>query len=408
MQIFPHYSFYTCSAAFSLILDYSHLAMYHKIAMLKDVDFIKKTFQLAKKGTGFVSPNPLVGAILVKNGKIIGSGYHRKPGTPHAEVNAINSAQEDVSGSTLYCNLEPCCHYKKRTGPCVDLIIEKKIAEVVVSNIDPNPLVSGRGIEKLRAAGIKVKFGVLEKEGKKLNEIFFKYIGSGLPFVHLKVAQTLDGRLATSGGDSKWITDEFARKSAHQLRLKYDAVLVGRKTLNNDDPKLSIRMNVVPKGKIPYRIVVGNPQKMKLKSFIFNDEHPEKTIIITTKSDYEKCSKKTISFFENSKIEVMKVSSFRGGVNFREALMNLGMLGITSVLVEGGKSIISSFINQKIFDRFTIYIAPKLIGNGHNIFDNKGIKKISDAVEFKDMKFTILKNQIVFEGHPKEPACLPV
>lgn len=374
--------------------------------MLKDADYIKKTFDLAKKGLGFVSPNPLVGAILVKNGKIIGTGYHKKAGTAHAEVNAISSATEDVAGSTLYCNLEPCCHHKKRTGPCADLIIEKKISEVVISNIDPNPQVSGKGIEKLRNAGIKVKFGVLEKEGKNLNEIFFKYIETGFPFVHLKVAQTLDGKLCTSVGDSKWITDEAARKSAHQLRLKYDAVLVGRRTLNNDDPKLSIRMRVGAKGKVPFRVVLGNPQKMKLSSIVFNDEFPSKTILVTTKSDWAKCSPKVVSFFEKRNIEVLKVSSFKGGINLREALMDLGLLGITSILVEGGRSVISSFINQKIFDKFTIYIAPKLLGNGQNIFENKDIKKIADAIEFDEVKFKTLNNQVVFEGHPKERPCL--
>ncbi len=382
--------------------------MYHHPKMLKDNDYIKKTFELAKKGLGFVSPNPLVGAIIVKNGKIIGSGFHQKAGTAHAEVNAILSATEDVAGSTLYCNLEPCCHHKKRTGPCADLIIEKKISEVVVSNIDPNPQVSGKGIEKLRSAGIKVKFGVLEKEGRRLNEIFFKYIGSGLPFVHLKVAQTLDGKLSTSIGDSKWITDEAARKSAHQLRLKYDAVLVGRKTLNSDDPKLSIRMKVGSKGKIPYRVVLGNPKKMKLESAIFNDEFPERTLVVTSKSDWDKCSEKTKSFFERRKILILKVSTFKDGLDLREALMDLGMQGITSILVEGGRSVISSFINQNLFDRLTVYIAPKLLGNGQNIFENKDIKKIADAIEFNDVKFKTLNNQVVFEGYPKERPCLQV
>ena len=390
-----------------IILDYSLPAMYHRSKMLKDPEYIKKTFDLAKKGLGVVTPNPMVGAILVKDGKVIGSGFHKKAGAAHAEVNAISTASEDVSGSTLYCNLEPCCHFKKRTGPCVDLIIEKKISRVVVANIDPNPLVSGKGIEKLRAAGIKVKFGVLEKEGRRLNEIFFKYIESGFPFVHLKIAQSLDGKLSTSTGDSKWITDEAARKSSHYLRYKYDAVLVGRKTLNNDDPKLSIRMNVKAKGKIPFRVVLGNPQKMKLSSYIFNDKYPEKTIIVTKKSDYDKCSSKVKSFLDSRNIEVLKVSSVKGEASLSEALMELGMLGITSILVEGGKTVISSFINQKLFDRLTVYIAPRLLGNGNNIFENKEIKKISQAIEFEDVKFKTLKNQVIFEGYPKERPCLP-
>ncbi|RLA65720.1 MAG: bifunctional diaminohydroxyphosphoribosylaminopyrimidine deaminase/5-amino-6-(5-phosphoribosylamino)uracil reductase RibD [Epsilonproteobacteria bacterium] len=364
--------------------------------MLTDQDYIQKTLQLATRGVGFVSPNPLVGAVIVKDGKIIGEGYHQKSGENHAEVNAIANATEDVAGATLYCNLEPCCHTKKRTPPCTELIIAKKLKKVVIANLDPNPLVSGKGIEKLKNAGIETTSGVLEKEGRKLNEIFFKYISTGIPFIHLKMAQTLDGKLATSTGDSKWITDEKARAQGHQLRLKYDGVLVGRKTLNKDNPYLNIRMGVDAGDKIPFRVILGNPSKMKLKSHVFTDEYPEKTIVVTGNKVWKTIENKRKVFFKDKGIEVITVNETAKGLDLREVLMNLGFLGITSILVEGGEKIITSFINQNIYDKITVFIAPKIFGS---------IKMASDAIEFRDISIKNLSDQMVFEAYPKEASC---
>ena len=345
---------------------------------------------------GFVSPNPLVGAVIVKDGKIIGEGYHQKSGEAHAEVNAINNSTENVSGATLYCNLEPCCHTKKRTPPCVDLIINKKLKRVVIANLDPNPLVSGKGMEKLKEAGIETSTGILKKEGHKLNEVFFKYITTGIPFVHLKMAQTLEGKLATSTGDSKWITDAHARAEGHKLRLKYDAVLVGRKTLNKDNPHLNIRMGVESFDKIPYRIILGSPAKMKKSSYVFNDEYPEKTIIVTGDHTWETTENKVKEFFSSKGIEVITVSETSDGLDLNEAVMNLGLQGITSILVEGGKKIITGFMNQNIFDKMTVFIAPKIFGS---------VKNAKDATQFKDINIKTLSNQMVFEAYP-EATCL--
>jgi len=364
--------------------------------MLTDLDYIQKTFDLAKKGVGFVNPNPLVGAVIVKDGKIIGEGYHQKSGEGHAEVNAIAGATENVVGATLYSNLEPCCHTKKKTPPCVDLIIAKKLKRVVVANLDPNPLVCGKGMEKLSEAGIETTSGILEKEGLKLNEVFFKYMTTGIPFVHLKMAQTLDGKLATSTGDSKWITDESARAQGHELRLKYDAVLVGRKTLNKDNPHLNIRMGIESFDKVPFRIIMGTPAKMKKGSYVFNDEHPEKTIIVTGTQTWKSTENKVKEFFAGKGIEVLTVSETSDGLDLNEAVMNLGLQGITSILVEGGKKIITGFMNQNLYDKMTVFIAPKIFG---------GVKNAKDATQFKDINIKTLKDQMIFEAYPQEATC---
>jgi diaminohydroxyphosphoribosylaminopyrimidine deaminase/5-amino-6-(5-phosphoribosylamino)uracil reductase len=371
--------------------------------MLKDQDFIKKTFTLAKKGLGSVSPNPLVGALIVKDGRIIGEGYHKTPGTHHAEVNAILNAKESVAGGTLYCNLEPCCHTKKRTPPCTDFIISKNIKKVIFANLDPNPLVSGKGMKKLQDAGVIVHEGILKERGEKLNEVFFKYISTGIPFVHVKLAQTLDGKLATQTGDSKWITDQQARTQAHKLRLSYDGVLVGRKTLNADDPRLDIRMGWDTGGKVPFRIIVGHPGKMKKNSRIFNDNLGAKTLIVTGKEKWKQTKDKT--FFKLRGIEVLTVREVNGNLDLREALMSLGMFGITSILVEGGQKIVSSFIEQKLFDKMTIFIAPKILGRGQGVYD-RCVTSISEAISFSDINFTTIGDQIVFEGYSKENSCL--
>ena len=226
--------------------------------------FMREALSLARRGLGTTSPNPMVGAVVVRAGEIIGRGFHQKAGEPHAEPNAINDCEiNDLSECELYVTLEPCCHTNKRTPPCTSLIIEKGIRKVHVATLDPNPSVSGKGVEVLESVGVQVSVGLLEKEAAALNEVFNKTILSNLPYVHLKLAQTLDGKLATLSGDSKWITDESARTRVHELRLKYDAVMVGRNTLNNDDPSLDIRMGIDAKDKVPFRIILGNPEKFK-------------------------------------------------------------------------------------------------------------------------------------------------
>ena len=206
-----------------------------------DKKFIRRSFHLAQKGKGHVSPNPLVGAVIVKNGKVIGKGYHKKYGSAHAEVNAINNSTESVAGSTLYCNLEPCSHIKKQTPPCVPLIIQKKIKKVVISNFDPNKEVNGKGIKQLREAGVEVVTDVLEDEGKDLNKFYFKYVKEKLPYITLKIAQSIDGKISVAKNKQTWLTGKESIKYVHKLRSEYDAVLVGAGTIRTDNPQLNVR-----------------------------------------------------------------------------------------------------------------------------------------------------------------------
>ncbi|MCK5883551.1 MAG: bifunctional diaminohydroxyphosphoribosylaminopyrimidine deaminase/5-amino-6-(5-phosphoribosylamino)uracil reductase RibD [Bacteriovoracaceae bacterium] len=350
--------------------------------------YIQLCFEQAKLGAGFVSPNPMVGAILVKEGRIIGKGYHQQYGKSHAEPNAIASATESVEGATLYCSLEPCCHSNKLTPPCTDLIIKSKISKVIISNLDPNPEVSGRGLEILSSAGIEIEHGVLAAEGAKLNRIFFKYITTKRPFLHLKLAQTLDGRIATETGDSKWITDESARTIVHQMRFHYDAVMVGRGTLNADNPSLDIRL-IDNNEKIPYRIVVGNPEKMNWDHKILADSNTDKTVIINLHTSLKVQTKKLIS---DRKITLIESDSMS------DALQVLGEMKISSILLEGGAILATSMIEEGFVDRISTFIAPKIIGNGPSSISGTNFEKMAEAIELKEVEVKSIGNQVLIEG----------
>lgn len=347
---------------------------------------MKEAIELAKLGNGTTSPNPMVGCVVVKDDLIIGRGFHVRSGEPHAEPNAINDASEDVSGADLYVTLEPCCHTNKKTPPCTNLIIQKKIKRVFVATLDPNPEVSGKGVEILKDAGIEVYVGLLGDEARKLNEVFNKTIISSLPFVHLKLAQTLDGRMSTISGDSKWITDELARKEVHELRLKYDAVMIGKNTLNNDNPSLDIRMGICHKNKIPYRVVIGNPENFNLDSKILNDEFPSKTIVLST-GDLKSAA--TITLLDRG----IKVIAYR---ELSAALRELKFLGLQSILIEGGAQLAEEIISSDLYDRISIYVAPKIVGQGLSYF-NKDNKFMADAINFESATVRVIGNQAVFE-----------
>ncbi len=245
---------------------------------MTDESYIQLTIEIAKKGEGSVSPNPLVGCVITKNNRIIGAGYHEKYGEAHAEINAINSCAESLEGSTLYVNLEPCSHFGK-TPPCVDRIIKEKIKRVVIGTLDINPLVSGNGVKALKKAGIEVKVGILEKECIELNKFFFKYITEKLPYVTLKAAQTLDGMIADKNNYSEWISSSESRKYVHWLRSRYDAVLIGSETARKDNPKLTVRM---VEGRNPFRVVLDSNLKLKSKSKSFKNNSDNKTIVVTS------------------------------------------------------------------------------------------------------------------------------
>ena len=319
--------------------------------MNNNIFYIKECIELAKKGAGYVSPNPLVGCIIVKNGEIIGKGYHKKFGEAHAEVNAINNAKKNgysLTNSTLYINLEPCSHFGK-TPPCAELIIKEKISKVIIGIKDPNPEVNGKGIAKLRKAGIKVEYGILRKECEELNKFFIKNITKKIPYVTLKVAQSIDGKIALKNNKSKYITCENSLKLVHKLRSEYDAVLIGKNTALLDNPSLTVRL---VKGRNPYRIVIDKDSKLPQHLKIFTDKDSDRTIIIN-------------SPLKNKNIPL---------INILKALHDLN---IASVLVEGGANIFSQFVEKNLFDDIYFIIAPKIIGDGISAFRDFKITTLS-------------------------------
>lgn len=367
---------------------------------LRDLAYMRMALDLAQKGEGTTSPNPMVGAVIVKDGIILGKGWHIKAGGPHAEPAAISNVSEEqqaeIKGATIYVTLEPCCHTNKRTPPCTNALLKAGFGRVVVACLDPNPEVAGNGIKILEAAGIECKVGVLEEEAKVLNEIFFKTMKSKLPYIHLKLAQTLDGKLSTMSGDSKWITDENARMMVHAYRKKYDGVMVGRKTLNNDDPSLNIRFGLDDSGKVPYRIVMGSISKMDPLSKIFNDEHTHKTVIVTTGADYQAAADDVVKFFTDKRIRIVFAKADKGEVIIEDALAQLKAIGIQSILVEGGGMLASTILKNKLADKMTIFVAPKILGNGISYF-NEELSQMSDALNFENVVVRNIGQQAMFE-----------
>lgn len=330
--------------------------------------YIRQTFELALKARGMVAPNPLVGCVVVKDGQVIARGFHQGPGQAHAEVDALKDlSAADIGGATLYCNLEPCCHTNKRTPPCTSLLLQKRPAKVVISNLDPNPEVAGKGVAILREAGIEVITGVLEAEGAKLNEIFFKNITTGLPFIHLKVAQTLDGKICSSTGSSQWITDEKARALVHQWRNDYDAVMVGARTANYDDPSLTPRSALIKNKASPRRLILRGSAELPANLKLFSDEFRDYTEVVEG-SDLN-------SIFEKQAAK-----------------------GITSILIEAGPKLASSLLNSGLVDRLSVFIAPKILGNGRSFYHNEARTLMSEAVVLKDVENTIIGDQVLMSG----------
>ncbi len=320
--------------------------------------FMRRCFELARQGTGRVSPNPLVGVVIVKNGKIIGEGFHERHGGAHAEPNAFKNATEDVSGATLYTNLEPCCHTKKLTPPCAPLVIEKKIAHVVICNLDPNPLVAGSGAAQLKAAGIQVTTGVLEQEGESLNEIFFHRMRTGRPLVHLKSAATLDGKTALPNGESKWITGPEAREDGHRGRLQYDAVMVGAETLRKDDPALTVRLPGFTPERMPFRVILTGSGKLPMGAQVFKDDFRHRTLVVTD-------SQTKIDMLPPQ--QVVRLSTLNP-FPFGEFYKKIADFGIHSLWLEGGAALHSLFLQHNQVGRLTLYLSPKIMGEGRALF----------------------------------------
>ena len=295
---------------------------------MNDEHFMKLAIALARKGRFYVSPNPMVGAVIVKKGMIIGRGYHQRFGGNHAEINAINNAGEDISGSTLYVTLEPCCHEGK-TPPCTDSIIKNKIARVVIGAIDSNPLVSCQGINYLQSCGIEVKAGILEKECRHLNEKFFYYMETGLPYVTVKYAQTLDGRIATATGESQWISSAASLKLAHQLRAEHDAILVGRKTVDKDNPELTVRL---VRGRNPLRVIVDSELNISPTAKVLQNIYKTPTLIATIKKPDDARFKRIAA--TGAEIITVKADK-KGHVDLKKLFKLLAAKNISSILKIG-------------------------------------------------------------------------
>ena len=367
--------------------------------------YMNLALELAKKGKGRVNPNPMVGAVIVKNDQIIGKGYHEEYGQSHAEVNALNSTTEDAAGATMYVTLEPCSHFGK-TPPCVDKIIESKIVKVVIASLDPNPLVAGAGVKKLIDAGIEVVVGVLDEENKKLNEVFMKYIVSKKPFVVMKSAMSLDGKIATRTGESKWISSEKSRKEVHKLRNELMGILVGVNTIIKDDPELTCRLE---NGKNPIRIIVDSNLRIPLDSKVIKDTHKARTIIVTT----EKADKYIIKDLESKGVEVIIAKLKDKRVDLQDMMVKLGELKIDSILLEGGSTLNFSALKQNVVDKIQVYIAPKLIGgeNSKTPIGGMGIDSLQDAFKIKDMVLKTIGEDILIEGYfegSEKEKCLQV
>ena len=369
--------------------------------------YMRMTFDLALQGLGHTSPNPLVGAIVVKEGKILGIGYHHKYGSSHAEVNAILDAKNngyEVTGSTLYCNLEPCSHIQKQTPPCAPMIVIEKISTVVISNIDPNPKVSGNGVQFLREQGIEVITGILEREGLKLNEVFFKFISTNIPFIHLKMAQSLDGRVATKNGESKYITGPESLKRVHALRQKYDCIMVGRKTIEFDNPSLTTRTTEFENPSHPLRIIVGKLNNLNHDWKILTDAFRRNTMIVSTDEEV-KSNPEVVRFLESQGVALLSVKKNEFGlVDLRSMLKSLSSLKLTSILIEGGPMLATEFLKANLVDKVSFFIAPVIIGEGRNSIEDLGITHLLEKINLCSTSTEVLGNDILVEGY----LCSPV
>ncbi len=359
---------------------------------MNDESWMRRALRLAAKGRGRTSPNPMVGAVLVKDGKIVGEGYHAKAGEAHAEIVALERAREEARGATLYLNLEPCAHYGK-TPPCAPRVVEGGVKRVAIGMEDPNPLVKGKGIEILRRAGLDVRVGILENECRRLNEAFCKYVLQKVPFVILKVAATLDGKTGDRNGDSKWISGEASRRFVHRLRDQVDGVLVGIGTVLKDDPLLTCRIRG---GRDPYRIVLDSLLRIPEEAKVIGTS-PSKAIIAVSES----APREKIEKMEKRGVRILILDSREGRVDLKACLSRLGEIGMTSLLVEGGGQVNGSFLDEGLIDKFLLFLAPKLIGDPQapGIFAGRGASHLQEAVGLKEIRMKKVGEDLLLEGY---------
>ena len=361
-----------------------------------DEDYMREALRIARYAEGRTSPNPLVGAVIVRDGRIIAEGWHRKAGTPHAEIHALRMAGDLARGATLYVTLEPCSHYG-RTGPCAKAVAEAGIARVVVAMQDPNPKVAGRGMEMLRAAGVEVCCGVLAAEAARLNEVFLHWITTGLPFVALKTAMTLDGKIATHTGDSQWITGEASRLRVHELRDRYDAILVGIGTVLHDDPSLTTRLPD-RQGKHPLRIVLDSMARTPRTAKLLTDGAVPTLIAVTARAPQER-----VAALRQAGAEVL-VCGEGPRVDARALLKALGEREISSVFVEGGGRVNASLLAAGFVDKVYAFVAPKLVGGRDALtpVEGTGAERLSDAVTLTGLVAETVGEDVLLTGYVRK------
>jgi diaminohydroxyphosphoribosylaminopyrimidine deaminase / 5-amino-6-(5-phosphoribosylamino)uracil reductase len=353
---------------------------------------MRQAVVLARRGVGKTSPNPAVGCVIVRDGAVVGRGWHKKAGTPHAEVHALNEAGELAAGADVYVTLEPCAHFGK-TPPCAKALIAAKVARVFVAMVDPNPLVAGGGIRMLREAGIEVQTGLLEEACRELNRPFIKWIQTKLPYVILKSAVTLDGKTATSNGDSKWITSDRSRREVHRLRGRVDAIMVGVGTVLKDDPLLTCR---VPGGKDPLRVVVDSTLRIPLHAAILSVKSSVGTLIASCSADQAR-----IEAVTSRGAEILGCKESDGRVDLADLFRELGARGVQSVLLEGGSHLAGAALRAGLIDKCMIFLAPKLVGGGgFGLFSGDGVGLMEDAIKLEGMTVKRVGVDLLVEGIP--------
>jgi len=373
--------------------------------MSTDLDWMKLALELAAGGRYTASPNPMVGAVIVSQGEVVGRGFHKKPGLPHAEVLALAEAGEKAQGATLYVTLEPCSHHG-RTGPCCVALAPAGIKRVVVASLDPDRRVAGTGIKHLREEGLSVQIGMLERQALRLNERYIKHRQTGMPFITLKAALTLDGKLAARTGDSKWITCVEARQAAHLLRAEHDAVLVGVGTVIYDDPELTCRVLEDPDFEQPARIVVDPTLRAPLEAKVFSPQDGARRLVLCS----EEAELDRMAAFQEHGIELLPVPETRPGcLALESALARLAKEEITSLLVEGGGETHAAFISQRFGDKIWFAVAPRLLGGREapTPVEGEGFATVAEALDLTSVSVEQLGTDFIFEGYlfGREPAC---
>jgi diaminohydroxyphosphoribosylaminopyrimidine deaminase/5-amino-6-(5-phosphoribosylamino)uracil reductase len=369
-----------------------------------DRRYMALALRLAARGQGQTSPNPMVGAVVVADGRIVGQGYHQRAGGPHAELIALRAAGSRTKGATLYVSLEPCSHTAKRTPPCVPLLVASGLRRVVVAMKDPNPSVNGKGIRALRKAGVDVSVGCLGNEAERLNEVYAHWITTGRPFVILKTAMTLDGKIAASSGDSQWITGEAARHHAHGLRSRVDAILTGIGTVLHDDPQLTVRWTEsgsrATTERQPLRVILDSRLRIPLNARVLSRPPVGGAQMTTLIATTERGPKRRLVQLQERGAQVLVLPALKGRVPLSACLAALGRRGVTSVLIEAGSEVNASALREKLLNRVCFYVAPRLLGGreAFGVFGGASPKHMKDSLSLTDLRVTPIGKDLLIEG----------